>query len=378
MRIIAIAFLLVAFYGCAKSQTGGLGFWNDHSSAPPAPGDSVDVMYDGFFLASKEGAEEYVYSIPKNYPVLLKYKVRPNAGKGFVVAGAFTGSEFTNPTEVKHVGGHLFVLDRGGTRITRINMGNFSDKTVVFDAPLTPYPFFSFTPLLDPGQPIGTAKIFGLYFNQPQTGYTQLTDSLVSGGFSVRDWVLIGEATSINWVRLRTGTPLYSVPFPTYSTLDASISAVTYGGTARLVTIKNISTTSGYAGGAYILDSDELRYGNVGTIDNNKVTISSLSGPFLSNHEILLPLSPVVAIGNTFGVVSTAILDGYGQFTAIKWIDNTITNSLIFNSTYWSGIINSDETAVYYIMKTDNPGNLKTLFKQAKNGTTTTIRAVYQ
>lgn len=381
MKILVLTLLAVFSFVSCNGQGGGLGFWNDQEG-PPDP-ENLNRMYEGYILARLEGGMEYIYMLPVGKHCLVKYKVSPELGPGVVILGTFeTPGELIEPTEIKEAGGHLFVLDRGGTRITRINLSDYNDKSVIFDNASTPYPLWSMTPLLQPGDPVSQAQIFGVYSNADTTIYYQSSDSLVTEytgpGNRIDSWFLLTEVVSSTKVKLRTGIPWdangMGIGFVELGGIDVKLTQTLNDGVNRIVAINYVFNNSGKLSIATVLNSNTLRYGLHYSYGEPVVVISSFYLPPFSTDQRFLTRSPSIQIGTYRGVVSSQTIE-YGRYAAIHWEDGTTTAGPNFNALYWSPVIGSSSPTVYVISWSAAPGQ-KMLYRLTREGTWQFVRGL--
>lgn len=374
MKNTVVTFLLsiICLTSC-DAQSGGLGFWQP---PPFTPGDSVKYMYDGPFLVREEGGEHYLYSIARNMHALVKYKIYPKLGSGVVLLGTpGVPGVLEDPIEIREAGGHLFILDRAGRRITRMQISNPSNTRVLYDNFLAMYRLSSFTPLLPPGAHIDSAKLYGLYFNQNLDPFHKVDGQLVPGVSAMypitnSHFLLTSIAPESNTMKLISGTPRVANTYP--SIAFGRITWTMHNGVPRIVTTVSVNGD----GASYILDSDNLFYGYLNFIDDHKVLITRMPTGMIT--DVLNAATPSIDIGNRKGVVATTLYEGYGRFTSIRWSNGDVTPSpLWFNTYVWSPIIGSTMNSVYVSMGSAQPEE-PVLRRIDSDGNTVFLRALFK
>lgn len=367
-----LLFILIFLPSLVFSQSGGVGFWGAVSSDPPEP--PVGHMYNGFFLVNRESGVDFAYMLPLGGHALVRYQVNPSLANGTVIYGSMNAiGDLEYPTEIKESNGHLFILDKYGTRITRINLSNFSDTEVVFNNSLSIYPLKSFVPYWDG---VGAIRLFGIHYNPSSEAFyrsnnppNSLYPSYDGIAGRTRSVSLISEII-FNTPVLRAAVNDISVSFGNIGYVSAGIYTTTEGGGLRIA----VTSATNIGSGTYIwtgnVDADLCGTWTDGRLCAFRSTFYEwLSRPF--NEYIISPLTPSINIGNNRGVLKTSYFDGAGAFTSIRWEDGSEVTYGAVNTRYWSPILGSTSNDVYAISGTSAGYVLRRLLP---DGNTVTVR----
>lgn len=386
MRCFLALLLFFSFLSC-EAQSGGIGFWNMQPAPGPDPDPDLRYLYQGDFIAFKEGSAEVLYVAARSQNAVIKYQYYPTSAPAELVA---TG--FLTPTHIREAGGHLFVMDRDGTRITRINKSNYADRVVVFDNPTLENKLISFAPLLQDGQSISQVQLHGLILNyDPSLGQQNYRGCIIPGPYnyleidgdisgcptnqiSTRDKFILTILQSNNSTAISGAGDPGGIAGPgDIGSVGGNIGIVRYSGVNRIASAVNVYGT-GKEGFAWIFDADKIEVSHSASRISQVVSIYSYLHPFVS-LTYWIRGSAFFNIGTKIGVTETTLLDQYGRFLVVRYLGGTYTQWMAFNSENWSPVVGESDVVSYHITTTNQPGQ-RSMIRLREDGTWTNIGLV--